>query len=244
MKTIKVDLSKKLKSLELHASNNDYCVYKHTSPSGKVYIGITCQNPLKRWKNGQGYITNDHFYRAIMKYGWDNIKHEILFDHLTQEEAEKKEIELISLYDSTNYMLGYNKDNGGSGAGRCTEDTKFKLSNAHKGKRLTDEHKGKLRKIKLGTHLSQEAREKISNANSRRKLSEETKRKISESEKGKYVSEEIRAKTAKIVKCIETQQTYVGIREAERMTGIRREGISRCCLGKQHTAQGFHFEFA
>lgn len=28
---------------------NNYYVYKHTSPSGKCYIGITCQNPEKRW---------------------------------------------------------------------------------------------------------------------------------------------------------------------------------------------------
>lgn len=26
-----------------------YSVYKHTSPSGKVYIGITKQKPVKRW---------------------------------------------------------------------------------------------------------------------------------------------------------------------------------------------------
>lgn len=31
-----------------------YCVYKHTSPSGKVYIGITVQNPLYRWNKGNG----------------------------------------------------------------------------------------------------------------------------------------------------------------------------------------------
>ena len=33
----------------------EYSVYKHTFPNGKVYIGITKQNPLKRWRNGTGY---------------------------------------------------------------------------------------------------------------------------------------------------------------------------------------------
>ena len=35
-----------------------YKIYKHTSPSGKVYIGQTSQdNPVQRWKNGgKGYF--------------------------------------------------------------------------------------------------------------------------------------------------------------------------------------------
>ena len=48
----------------------EYCVYKHTSPNGMVYIGITRQNPIKRWMNGKGYSYNTYFYNAILKYGW------------------------------------------------------------------------------------------------------------------------------------------------------------------------------
>lgn len=29
-----------------------YSVYKHTFPNGKVYIGMTGQEPEKRWANG------------------------------------------------------------------------------------------------------------------------------------------------------------------------------------------------
>ena len=49
-------------------SNNEklYCVYKHTSPSGKIYIGMTCQEPPeKRWHNGNGYKNNPHFIKKI-----------------------------------------------------------------------------------------------------------------------------------------------------------------------------------
>lgn len=38
-----------------------YTLYKHTAPSGKVYIGITSQNVMKRWQNGSGYSQNVYF---------------------------------------------------------------------------------------------------------------------------------------------------------------------------------------
>ena len=45
----------------------EYCVYMHTCPKGRVYIGITRNNPLKRWQNGTGYRTNEYLTRAIKK---------------------------------------------------------------------------------------------------------------------------------------------------------------------------------
>lgn len=95
--------------------NRKFKVYMHTSPNGKRYIGITRQeNPERRWgSNGCGYIDNQHFWRAIQKYGWDNFKHEILFDGLTEIEAKQKEVELIAFYDLTNANNGYNISLGG-----------------------------------------------------------------------------------------------------------------------------------
>ncbi len=72
-----------------------YTVYKHTSPSGKVYIGITKLGVERRWQGGRNYKNSTHFNSAIAKYGWDNIKHEVLCDGLSREDAENKEIELI-----------------------------------------------------------------------------------------------------------------------------------------------------
>lgn len=91
-----------------------YVVYKHTTPSNKVYIGITRIDPKLRWRKGEGYDTNAHFYRAIKKYGWDNIKHEIILTGLSKKEAEQMEIELIAKYDSTNKRKGYNISLGGN----------------------------------------------------------------------------------------------------------------------------------
>ncbi len=98
---------------------NIYIIYKHTSPSDKVYIGITKLNPSKRWAKGLGYKNNAYFYRAILKYGWENFKHEILLDSLTKEEAEAKEIELIAFYKSNDKQFGYNISSGGEAHEGC-----------------------------------------------------------------------------------------------------------------------------
>lgn len=91
-----------------------YSVYRHTCPNGKVYIGLTKGRPEKRWGvDGRGYKTQQHFYRAIQKYGWDNIKHEVLYTGLTQEEACITERQLIRHYNSTNPEHGYNNSGGG-----------------------------------------------------------------------------------------------------------------------------------
>ena len=91
-----------------------YSVYKHTAPNGKVYIGITKRKPEDRWKNGHGYKNNILFYRAINKYGWENIDHEVLLEGLTKEEAFAAERELIARHRSSDNRFGYNITDGGA----------------------------------------------------------------------------------------------------------------------------------
>lgn len=145
-----------------------YTVYKHTSPSNKVYIGITSMKPKYRWSNGKGYKESCRFYNAIKKYGWDNFKHEILFENLTKEEAEQKEVELIAYYKSNQREYGYNIQNGGNSIGKISEETKKILSELNKEKNHP----------RYGKHLSKETKEKISIANKGKKFSETTLKKI------------------------------------------------------------------
>lgn len=95
---------------------NNYYVYKHTSPNGKIYIGIT--NDIKRrWQgNGREYLkSSPHFAEAIKLYGWDNIKHEILNQNVSKNKAEELEKQYIKEYDTQNPKKGYNIAEGGTG---------------------------------------------------------------------------------------------------------------------------------
>ena len=142
---------------------NCWSLYRHTSPSGKVYIGITSKVPEIRWgRNGCRYQECKVFFAAILKYGWNNITHEILFTGLDELTAKSLEIELIRHYK--NLGISYNMTNGGDGKlGYVpSEDTRRKISESNIGK-----HSGK----KLGP------------------VKEETRRKLSEIMKGRYVGE-------------------------------------------------------
>ena len=111
----------------------NWLVYKHVSPSHKVYIGITHLLPSQRWCRGNGYKNNPVFYKAIKKYGWDNIEHKIVISNLTKEQAEEVEKQLISYYK--NIGLSYNITNGGEGTN---------------GYKHTDEYKERMKILQLG----------------------------------------------------------------------------------------------
>ena len=220
----------------------EYCVYKHKFPNGKVYIGITSQNPLKRWSGGSGYRNQKLMYAAILKYGWDNIKHEILFDGLTKEEAEQKEKVLIAKYESSNPVYGYNILDGEDVAThqhKMTEEERKKHSlrlkekYAHEphhmtGKKLPYSWKEHIRESNIGKHskekhhfygkhLSESHREKLSKNNNVAV--------VQQSKDGEIISE------------------FFSISEAHRQTGVDIGHICRCCKGGSKTAGGFIWSY-
>ena len=81
-------------------------VYIHTTPDGKKYVGATHINPEHRFNNGRGY-KYQFFYQAVLKFGWENITHQ-LYEVDTEEELKYLEKYLISYYDTTNPEKGYN----------------------------------------------------------------------------------------------------------------------------------------
>lgn len=97
-----------------------YRVYKHTNRvNGKVYIGLTCQAPERRWQKGAGYA-GTLFGNAIRKYGWDAFEHEVIADGLTERDACEMEKRLIAEYKSNDREHGYNLSIGGETTDRIT----------------------------------------------------------------------------------------------------------------------------
>lgn len=135
----------------METPNNKYIVYKHTAPNGKVYVGITGKDVEQRWQNGRGYRRNNHFWNAIKKYGWENIKHEILGLGLTKEKACELEKYYISKFHSDNQNFGYNLTSGGEQGAKHSLESRKKLSESKKGQRynigipFTEERKQHLR---------------------------------------------------------------------------------------------------
>lgn len=199
----------------------EFKIYKHTFPNNKVYIGITQQEPEKRWKNGYGYKKNSKVFNAIMKYGWINVEHEILYDNLTKEEAEELEREYIKLYKSTKKEYGYNVANGGNYAGKQSEETK---------KKIGDKNRGKLNGM-WGKHEK------------RKKFTKEQRKKCSISHMGKKLSEEAKEKISKKVICVETNIVYKSIAEAQRQNKCYH--ICNCCkdTSSYKTAGGYHWRY-
>lgn len=271
----------------------------------------------KRWLNGYGYSKKTQFkmYNAIQKYGWENIKHEILFENLTKEEAEEKEIELIAQYKSNQIQFGYNTENGGNSVGKLSQETREKISNKLKGKptwnkgkkmgKMKAETREKLRQAHLGKKIPYETREKIRQAHLGKKVAKETidemlqtkikkgicyatkeerkqarnlhtknwkeknkkymqeyqknyynkhyvrktpigtKRILSEEHKRKLSISHFNKNTRK-VDCFKNSiyiNTFESITIASNITGADIGGITKCCQGKQKTANGYVFKY-
>lgn len=231
---------------------NTYSVYIHTAPNGKVYVGITGRTVSERWNCGNGYRANKHFWAAIRKYGWDNIKHEIVAKNLPKETAAEMEQELIKKYRANYPERGYNNSAGG-------ESPSY-------GAKHTDEHKTYMSALLTGRKFSDETRRKMSESakkrnpeTRRRALSEETKRKISEATKGRPVSEKCKMlssiknsydgnPSARKVDQYSANGTFIAsfncMKEAAEKTGCDSHHIGEVCGGKRKTCGGYVWRYA
>ena len=132
--------------------NKTWCVYSHSLPDGRRYIGQTC-NISSRWKPS-AYKNCAKFYKAIQEFGWNAFKHEILYDNLTLEEANQLETECIKKYDSIQH--GFNLNYGGDNK-LHSEETKKKMSETRKGVPHSFEHNQAISKALKGKPKSKEA---------------------------------------------------------------------------------------
>lgn len=244
----------------------------HLFPNGKKYFGITKRDPRTRWRNGNGYKYNPQLYGAINKYGWDNIEHKILFSNLDSETAKKREVQLVALYDSTNFKKGYNRTKGGDSVvpligemngmyGQThTNEARESISKFAKqrfankenhpmyGKPRNDETKRKLKEANVGKHVGDKNYfygKSFKGENSPHfgvPKTEEAKKKMSEAKKGVYVGK--KSVLSRPVVCINTNEFFWNAVEAKRKYGYDNSAIIRCCRNKQQTAYGNTWRYA
>ena len=240
----------------------DYCVYKHTTPSGKVYIGITSKRPETRWNKGLGYRDNAHFVRAIKKYGWDNIKHEVLATGLEPEEAFAEERRLIAECRATDPNYGYNISEGGesgyTGVSPSAE-TRKKNGDAHRGRKASEETRKKMSEYRRahpnsgryqkGRVVSSEEVEKSAAARRGKKRPAEFCEKLRQANLGKKASAEARANMSRAhtgksgILCVETGKIYGAVTFAAEAVGVKRRAISNALSGVSKTSGGYHWRY-
>ena len=237
-------------------------VYMHVVPkelSGysydKYYIGITQQRLTKRWQHGAGYHKRSLFRKAIDKYGWDNIKHIVIAEDLSEKEAKEMEVELIAKYNSYNSKYGYNLTKGGDGT---------------LGRMKTEEEKEMHRRLSLEIC----SRPDYVHPNKGKKMSEEFRRKASEAQKKRFsdpnyidprkgipMSEENKEKlrkprpqisgknspTAKIIYQYDLDMNlikeYPCAKDASKETGIKYRNIINAVGGNTKTAGGYIWKY-
>lgn len=207
-------------------SNGFWKIYVHINKqNNKRYVGITSQKVEYRWNYGEGYKNNPHFYAAIHKYGWDGFEHVILFDHLTEQGAKSKEIELIAKWKTQDDRYGYNVSAGVEGANgyKPSEEVRRKLSESRTGLKRTEDTKRRI------------SENSVFRCPSRR---DEVIRKISESK--------FKPVTATSLDGSFTQ-TFLSITHAVEVLGLsnaQRVHISSCCKGQRKSTGGYRWRYA
>ena len=137
-----------------------YTVYAHRNlKNGKSYVGMTSQEPKYRWDNGKGYKNQPKIWADIQNSDWNSDwQHEILGKFENEQDALKYEAFLIAMLDtvrngynsSTYSSYGFTEETRKKISESMTgeknplygkhhsEDTKRKISEAHKGKIYTN----------------------------------------------------------------------------------------------------------
>ncbi len=169
--------------------------------NNKCYVGMTCQSLDKRWydhcnaaRNGSSY----YFHRALRKYGFEVWERHVWLRCDSHKVANINETQTIVEFESHKPKKGYNRTMGGDGCS-ATEETRRKISEAHKGKVHSTEARAKMSathkaKAELGLCILQrsDVRAKTLAARVGIPHTEETRAKMSLTHQGKEISDEAR----------------------------------------------------
>lgn len=146
---------------------------------------------------------------------------------------------LIAKYKSNQRKYGYNISSGGE---------------SRSGTKLTEDHKEKIRQGNLGKKVSEETRKKLSKSSKRLWANPnfvEYMRAINTGKNnkmyGRQMTAEQKMKTSKQVMQFDKDgnliNEFISIHEANSITNVCRDSISKCCKGKFEQAGGYIWKF-
>ena len=196
-----------------------YSVYMHKNQvNNKVYIGVTKQNPEKRFQKGIGYkYSNKAFWEDIEKYGWDKFSHIILETGLSKETVSDREEYYIRLYNSTDSQFGYNVIGGG-----------FKV------KRPDVSEMMKKRTGKSNPNFGKPAPKKTREAL------------VNHAKNGQFgINNPMAVAVLQLSKSGDFIARYDSIADAEKVLNISRKSshICHCCKGQRKSSNGFIWKY-
>ena len=225
------------------------------SVNGKKYVGQTVNEPTIRWGqhvNNSGRGSSIYIHRAMRKYGIENFCFEVI-DESADNNNELNDLEefYVSLYD-TFKGVGYNCTSGGDSC-VVSEETKLKISKAHKGKKLSEEHKEKTRQANLGKKLSEEHKKKISESHLGEKNHFYGKRHSEEAKLKNAIASKKRngilnKKSKKVIQIDKVTGEEIAIYfnsrcAADLINKANNNHIRSVCVGDRKTAGGFIWRY-
>lgn len=157
-------------------------IYKTTNlVNGKIYVG---QKKSETFLKEEYLGSGKRLKSAIMHYGKDSFKVELLEKCSSKQELDEKEIYYIKYYDSQNLDIGYNLTKGGDGVvgaiawnkGLTKEQDVRLIKSDETKKKHSESLKQAYKEGRRTNNWTLEARKKISESNKRRDLSKFTTR--------------------------------------------------------------------
>lgn len=146
--------------------------------NGHMYVGQSI-GIHRRWREHCALkdLHSSLVEKAIAKYGEENFSFEIIItmenDTEQLNDAEREWIAILNTYEDKNH---YNLTPGGDFSPmkvpeiaakmygkKHSEQTRKKMSKAHRGREFSEEHRRKLAEKRIGVSLSDEVKHKISN---------------------------------------------------------------------------------
>jgi len=230
-------------------------VYKATSPSGKVYIGITITPLKERIRLHLREVdrgSHRPFHNAIRKYGSENIHWEIIDTATSWKELCELEKKYIAEHDSKNN--GYNMTLGGEGTHGITHSLEWRAADSVRRKAYfsnpDNRHKqsiaNKVAHAENPDQAKQHARfmkERFTEPEEKDKIADGMRRFLSDPDNRAAHSIQRGAKPFIVCKDGEVVGEWLTQWQCARDLGLDVSHINACLHGSRRSHRGFTFRY-